>query len=78
MRFSLKQKAEKLLKNNKVKLVSRFKNLIFGVEGKAHTYNVICSKKGWSCDCLHWSLTGKDCSHILSAQLFAKENDIKI
>lgn len=78
MRESIKNKAIRLFKENKVKLLSINRNIILEVEGSEHKHLVIFGEKGCSCDCTYWTLTGKLCSHILAAIIFLEQNNIKI
>jgi len=67
----IKGKALKLLKENKIKKeLETEKHVHFKVQGKSDVYSVIFDKEKnkWECECRYWSLTQKDCSHIIACK----------
>jgi len=72
MSRTVKAKALKLLKENKIeKELETKKHIHFKVQGKSDVYSVIFDKEKnkWECECRYWSLTQKDCSHIIACKL---------
>lgn len=64
-------KAEKLVKENKVrKVVETDKRAHFVVQGSEEEHSVIFDKvkNEWNCDCSYNTLKRKMCSHIAAAQ----------
>lgn len=78
MKERLEEKAERLVKEGKVKLISNKRIKIFEVEGTTDKYTVIFKKKGYSCTCKYWSLRQIPCSHILGCMIISRENNIKL
>ena len=78
MRLTIEEKADKLVKENKVKLVSSGRSLIFEVAGTEYPHTVVFNEKGFSCDCAYWTLRSKICSHVLACIIFSKLNKINI
>ena len=72
------KKAERLINENKIKLLSNNRMAIFEVIGDNDTYNVMYNKvkNNWSCSCRGGSLKpGTNCSHIKAAQALYNEKD---
>ena len=78
MRERVEEKAERLVREGKVKLISNKKSVIFEVEGSTEKHTVIFKDAGFSCDCMWWSLRSTPCSHVLAAMIYAKNNNIKL
>jgi len=78
MRETIEEKAERLVKEGKVKLINSKRSMIFEVEGSTETHTVIFKDTGFSCDCAWWSLRCSVCSHILSVMIYSKNKNIKL
>ena len=78
MKETIERKAERLVKEGKIKLISNKRNKIFEVEGTSEKHTVIFKKTGYSCSCMWWSLKQTPCSHILAVMIFSKENNISL
>lgn len=71
----IKEKAETLLKNNKVKKeLETGKRIYFKVFGETETHSVIFDKEKnkWKCDCRFFALRQKECSHVLASKVKGK------
>lgn len=77
-RESLEDKANRLVMECKVKLISNFKNSIFEVTGDSEYYSVIIGAKDSTCTCKYFTLKGGLCSHQLACRIFATKKGIKI
>jgi len=78
MRERVEEKAERLVREGKVKLVSNNRSAIFEVEGSTETHTVIFKESGFSCDCMWWSLRSTPCSHVMAAMIYSKNKNIKL
>lgn len=78
MRESIEEKADRLVREGKVKLVSNKRSVIFEVEGSTETHTVIFKKSGFSCDCMWWSFKFEPCSHIMAAMMYSKSKNIRL
>ena len=75
MRETKSQKAYRLYNTGKVILKSITPNAIYFdvLDGKVRDVYYVKNRDHWSCDpCKYYSLTTKDCSHILACKLYLK------
>lgn len=67
-----KRKALRLLKESRARIELRTtRSVYFKVQGDNADYTVKYDRrrKRWSCDCLHWVIRSKKCSHILASEI---------
>ncbi len=69
------EKAYKLFHAGKVKFLGRIGSSLYFLVFSSRTHEVIfrIPTGRWLCDCEFFSVTGKECSHILAAKLLAEK-----